>query len=791
MPSRALPGAPPAIAQFRAPFTEAIDLVRLPVLPAQKAAPAPEGRLAVGVVRDLSSPVRLPQWTAAAGGYVTRFRVSAENAVGLRVKLRLDALPAGIEVRVQGIDHRIETLDIDAARGAESWTPWTEGSEQTIELFSAVVPPAQALAVASVAHFTESPVTRKAAAACTLSTKCSAGSDALDAAIGERKKSVMRLNFLEDGKAFICTGTLINTDKFPAAYLLTANHCIDTISAAATVTTLWLYESADCDVSLGVADGRVQVGGGAQLVFHNHNVDSTLLLMNRTPPAGVVYAGWSTDPLVKATPIVSISHPDGDTVRFALGAVTSEYLVDEYPQEHVGVHYSRGIIEGGSSGSGLFTLSNGSLQLRAILTGTTLRAGGLACDNTNVEEGLYGRFEVFGPEIQPFIRNNASADDAPNRFQDATTDVSGTPLDQRNSTLVVANRRIDYAGDVDTYRFTVSRETAVTIASDGGLDLVGSILDANGVEIAMNDDVDPGVQQNFSVTKTLQPGTYYLQVVTFEATATGVYGLRFSAGAVTTPGFDFNSLNYTDLWWTSGESGWGLNLNHQGDTIFGTLFTYDAAGPMWLVLANGAKQADGSYQGALFRTTGPAFNASPWTATSATEVGTMRLVFAGVGTATLTYTVNGTSVTKNITRQGFSSPTTCTWTTNDRSFATNYQDLWWNAAESGWGVNITHQGNVIFATLFTYDATGKGMWLVLANAPLTGTRTYTGALYRTSGPVFNASPWVPAVATEVGTMTFAFENGNAGTMTYTVGGVSVTKSIQRQTFSTPLPVCTS
>ena len=169
----------------------------------------------------------------------------------------------------------------------------------------------------------------------------------------------------------------------------------------------------------------------------------------------------------------------------------------------------------------------------------------------------------------------------------------------------------------------------------------------------------------------------------------------------------------------------------------------------------------------------------------------MRLVFAGVGTATLTYTVNGTSVTKNITRQGFSAPTTCTWTTNDRSFATNYQDLWWNPAESGWGVNITHQGNIIFATLFTYDATGKGMWLVLANASLTGTRTYTGALFRTTGPVFNASPWIPSVATQVGAMTFAFDNGNAGTMTYTVDGVSVTKSIQRQTFSTPLPVCTS
>ena len=41
------------------------------------------------------------------------------------------------------------------------------------------------------------------------------------------------------------------------------------------------------------------------------------------------------------------------------------------------------------------------------------------------------------------------------------------------------------------------------------------------------------------------------------------------------------------------------------------------------------------------------------------------------------------------------------------SSAPNYQGLWWNAppnSESGWGINLTHQGDVIFATWFTYDA---------------------------------------------------------------------------------------
>ena len=38
--------------------------------------------------------------------------------------------------------------------------------------------------------------------------------------------------------------------------------------------------------------------------------------------------------------------------------------------------------------------------------------------------------------------------------------------------------------------------------------------------------------------------------------------------------------------------------------------------------------------------------------------------------------------------------------------ANNYQDLWWVPAESGWGINISQQGDVMFATWFIYGANG-------------------------------------------------------------------------------------
>ena len=46
----------------------------------------------------------------------------------------------------------------------------------------------------------------------------------------------------------------------------------------------------------------------------------------------------------------------------------------------------------------------------------------------------------------------------------------------------------------------------------------------------------------------------------------------------------------------------------------------------------------------------------------------------------------------------------------DFAAATNYQDLWWvaNGAESGWGVNLAHQGDNLFASWFTYDTDQLG-----------------------------------------------------------------------------------
>jgi lysyl endopeptidase len=269
-------------------------------------------------------------------------------------------------------------------------------------------------------------------------------------------------------------------------------------------------------------------------------------------------------------------------------------------------------------------------------------------------------------------------------------------------------------------------------------------------------------------------------------------------GSSTTP-------NYTALWWNSNESGWGINLNHQGNTVFATLFTYDTNGtPMWLVstmTSQGQSAGSDVFAGDLLRTTGPALNANPFTpidGSNVTTVGAIAVALQG-DSGGLSYTVNGTQVTKSITKQQVGARlATCTNTTSDRSSLTNYQDLWWAGQnESGWGVNITHDGGTMFASLFTYASSGQGthnpgLWLV-ATAQLQGDGSYLGDLYSTTGPPFNAIPFNPSgvAATLVGSMRFRFTNGQVGTMTYTVNGQQVQKTIVRQVFGSPTPACTS
>ncbi len=263
-------------------------------------------------------------------------------------------------------------------------------------------------------------------------------------------------------------------------------------------------------------------------------------------------------------------------------------------------------------------------------------------------------------------------------------------------------------------------------------------------------------------------------------------------------------MNFQGLWWAApaaSESGWGLNVAHQADTLFVTWFTYDADGKGWWLVMTGDKIAPGSYRGKLYTTRGPAFNASPWdpTAVDRSEAGTGTLTFTDANTGTFNYVIGATNQTRNITREVFGPLPTCTWGGMSMAAATNYQDLWWKqpaGSESGWGINFAHEGDTIFATWFTYDLAGAPLWLV-ATATKTAPGVYSGDLFRTSGPPYNVLPFDPTKVTKdvVGTVTFTFGDGNDAIMESSVqlagmmAPVVQSKAITREIFAAPGTAC--
>ncbi len=122
--------------------------------------------------------------------------------------------------------------------------------------------------------------------------------------------------------------------------------------------------------------------------------------------------------------------------------------------------------------------------------------------------------------------------------------------------------------------------------------------------------------------------------------------------------------------------------------------------------------------------------------------------------------------------------------------AVNYQGLWWatGGTESGWGINFAHQGDRVFATWYTYDATGKAWWLSMLADRITG-NTYRGPINVDSGPSF-ANFVGAGKPTQVGTGTLAFSDANNATFDYTVNTTTQSKAIARYDLGTGAqPIC--
>jgi hypothetical protein len=255
-----------------------------------------------------------------------------------------------------------------------------------------------------------------------------------------------------------------------------------------------------------------------------------------------------------------------------------------------------------------------------------------------------------------------------------------------------------------------------------------------------------------------------------------------AAAAADTAARDAPIVNLTDLWHNAAEPGWGLFIDHQGATLFATLFTHNAAGdPTWFAMSNGVRQPDGAFVGELYRARGPLATGRM----SAESVGTLRFEPGAGDTAKLSYSVGLIAQTKAVERFRFdAAQRECTWSADPQKNAIermNFTSLWWNPAQPGWGLALSHQGDTTFAVLFVHDDQDRPRWYVMSSGVEKTRGAFGGKLYRAARGRIE----------DVGSMSLRFSSGNDGVLSYRLDGADVEKDITRQTFSRLATRCSS
>jgi len=110
----------------------------------------------------------------------------------------------------------------------------------------------------------------------------------------------------------------------------------------------------------------------------------------------------------------------------------------------------------------------------------------------------------------------------------------------------------------------------------------------------------------------------------------------------------------SDLWWNPNESGWGVTITHSREVVFLTFFIYGADGKATWYTGQADYVSNTSpyvFTGSIYQVSGPWFrNYFDPALVNGRVAGTMTLT-AFLETALLTYTIDGVTVSKAISRQ--------------------------------------------------------------------------------------------------------------------------------------------
>ena len=633
----------------------------------------------IGITRDLLSETDGAKfdgnlnWAATPdGGKSASLRLLSPGARGLRAAMTVAGLPDNAELRFAG---SAGDASIAFASGVEAktlldrdkhyWTPFTIGEAQVIEIYvpAGVNVSAIRVTVSQLSHIFASVESKlgntKASEACNVDAICRAQTPGFVNAKNAVAQLIYSSTCDSDNPtriaSCICTGTLLNdgdpTTQIP--YFYSATHCISTQTEANTVNTVWFKEAPFCGAG-GSGANLTRITGGANLLYADADSDAMLMRLNNAPPAGAFFSGWDAATVTAGTNATGIHHPSDDLKKSSDGQLLGFNSINGSISQLIRVGWTSGTTEGGSSGSGIFTVTNDQYFLRGGLEGGSaqcLNSGSLTNPNNR---DYYSRFDEAFPSIKQYLLPTNYSDlwwagEAENGW--------GMSVQQHGSTQFNALYVYDDLGRPTWYVMSG------VLTTTNPPSVSGIIYQPTSTPL---NNYDPtGFNAAAAAGRLNAPGTARItytgnSTARLEYTINGISGSKNMSrqvfGGLTAP------FNVGDMWWGGqSQNGWGISLTAHEGIVFGAWYTYGLNGqPTWYVLSRGTWSGN-TVSGALYSTTGSRWLGAtfpPIRSQDVLEVGTLTLNFTNANAATMTYRFTagpfaGTQQTKPIVRQDY------------------------------------------------------------------------------------------------------------------------------------------
>lgn len=380
--------------------------------------------LKIGIERPVPALPAVQDWVwqPVLGGQAAQFMLSSEGAASLRALIQLEqALPTGVELRIFAPEQDDEVYGayqssdfkvLEGAKQLQLWTPTISGSQLGVEVFvpEGVDLTQIQLSIPQISHIDYDFKTAQfklANEAILKFSSCDVSMACAPTAWQPTAQAVARYIFTNStGSSFLCTGTLL-ADKDTGTqipYFITAAHCINEATSAASMDFYWFHQETSCGSG---TSSWVRTTGGADLLASRTELDSTLVRLRTSPPVGTMLSGWALNSLAANAPVVGIHHGSGYPKQFSQGnfvsyanvsTTTSGFMVTKDPAgSFTQVAWTQGITAQGSSGSGLWTTINGTPYLKGTLVG-----GSSSCTTPNSPDE-YTRLERFHPYVTTWL----------------------------------------------------------------------------------------------------------------------------------------------------------------------------------------------------------------------------------------------------------------------------------------------------------------------------------------------------------------------------------------------------